>query len=55
MNMRLLLRMVRLLRNPPSGSRLVMMLVVVGLSLAVAGIEYLGYWPEWAKSARMRP
>lgn len=43
---RLLLRMARLARNPPSQRQVLLWAVIIGLCLALAGIEWLGLWPE---------
>lgn len=44
---RLLLRMAQLVRNPPSKQRIILWAVVIGLCLALAGIDKLGLWPDW--------
>lgn len=44
---RLLLRMAQLVRNPPSMQRIILWAVVIGLCLALAGIDKLGLWPDW--------
>ncbi len=44
---RLLLRMAQLVRNPPSMQRIILWAVVVGICLALAGMEKLGLWPVW--------
>ncbi|WP_294613487.1 hypothetical protein [Roseovarius sp.] len=41
-----LLRMARWARNPPGRNRRRMLLVVIGLALAIGGIEYFLGWPE---------
>lgn len=57
MNPRWFLHMARWARNPPSAARVKLVLAVVALCLAVAGIEALGLWPDWASAARgkLRP
>lgn len=55
MNPHLLMRLAHLLRHPPRGRRLLALLVALGLSLAIAGIEALWGWPEALTVARMRP
>ncbi|MCY1125321.1 hypothetical protein OU426_00500 [Frigidibacter sp. RF13] len=47
MNLRWLLRMSQWARNPPSMSRVILGAIVIGLCLLIAGIEWLGLWPEW--------
>lgn len=44
---RLLLKMTQLARNPPSMQRIILWAVVIGLCLALAGIDKLGLWPDW--------
>jgi hypothetical protein len=41
------LRMSRWTRNPPSLRMVLIVLAVLGLCLALAGVEYLWGWPEW--------
>lgn len=41
-----LLRAARWLRHPPSPQRLALIAVVVALALALAGLDYLGLWPQ---------
>jgi hypothetical protein len=43
---RMLLRMAQWARNPPSMGQVLLWAVVLGLCLAVAGIEWLGLWPD---------
>ncbi|MCX8507402.1 MAG: hypothetical protein ORN49_00745 [Rhodobacteraceae bacterium] len=43
---RLFLKMADLVRHPPSRQRILIWLVVIGLCLALAGIEWLGFWPQ---------
>jgi hypothetical protein len=47
MNLRPFLRMSQWARNPPSLRRVILGLAVIGLCLAIAGIEWLGLWPDW--------
>ena len=51
---RWLVRMARWVRNPPSEKRLLMIVVVLAICLAIYGIEWLGYWPDWATAERVR-
>lgn len=57
MILRHLLRMSRWARNPPSDQRVKLVLGLIVLCLAIAGIEYMGWWPEWATSQprKLRP
>ncbi|WP_171129216.1 MULTISPECIES: hypothetical protein [unclassified Ruegeria] len=57
MNPRHLLRMSKWARRPPSERRVKL---VFGMLLAcgvLAGIQYLGWWPDWAtlEPAKFRP
>ncbi len=47
MNMLWLLRMRRLLQNPPSPKRLKWIAVIIVISLLIFGFEQLFGWPEW--------
>ena len=47
MNLTFLLRMARWARHPPSMRRVILVAGVIGLCLALAGIEWLGVWPDW--------
>lgn len=40
------LRMSRWSRRPPSQRRVVLVLVVIALCLGLAGLQWLGLWPE---------
>ena len=51
-NLNWLVRASQWVRNPPSEKRVILVLVVVGLGLAIAGLEHFGLWPEWAKLER---
>ena len=53
MRMLHLLRMSRWARNPPSEKRVKMVFGIIVLALAIAGIEWLGLWPEWATTERI--
>jgi len=46
MNYRLLLRMARLVRNPPSAARVKLVLAVLGFCLALFAYEQMFGWPE---------
>lgn len=47
MNPRLLLRAARWARRPPRASRVRLGLVVIGLCLALAGLDRAGLLPDW--------
>lgn len=46
MNLRPFLRMSQWARHPPPMRRVILGLIVIGLCLAIAGIEWLGLWPD---------
>lgn len=50
-----LLRMAKWARRPPSAARVRLVVLIALACLAVAGIEALGLWPDWATAERMRP
>ncbi|MFT7058569.1 MAG: hypothetical protein ACJASV_001070 [Pseudorhodobacter sp.] len=47
MNFRLLLRMARWARKPPSEGHVKLVLGVVAFCLLLFGIEYFFGWPDW--------
>ena len=47
MNLHWLMRMSQWARHPPSWGRVKLVLGVVGLCLAVWGVELIWGWPEW--------
>jgi hypothetical protein len=53
MNPNWLLRMSRWARNPPSPTKVKLVFGVILLAAAIWGIEWLGYWPEWATAERL--
>ena len=46
MNLRWLLRMATWARRPPSMGRVLLGLAVLGAVLAIAGLQWAGFWPE---------
>ena len=44
-----LMRMSRWSRRPPGMSRVLVLLAVVAICLALAGLERAGFWPDWAR------
>ena len=54
MNPRWLFRMSRWARNPPSTQRVKLVFAIVAVSLLIVGIEWMGWWPDWATTQRMR-
>ncbi|WP_424830684.1 hypothetical protein [Ruegeria sp.] len=49
MNLRHLLRMSKWARNPPSEKQVIMVVVILLLCFALFGLEYMGWWPDWAE------
>lgn len=47
MNLTLLLRITRWIRNPPSPGRAMLILGVIAACLILAGIELFVGWPDW--------
>ncbi|AUH35000.1 hypothetical protein [Paracoccus tegillarcae] len=43
-----LIRASRWARNPPSRRMVILVFTIVALGLALLGLEYFGFWPEWA-------
>ena len=50
----LLVRMKRLAQHPPSWNRVLLGFGVAAFVAAIAGIEALGWWPDWATATRAR-
>lgn len=48
MNLIHLVRMSRWARNPPSAWRVKLVFGAVALALLIFGIEWMGWWPDWA-------
>jgi len=53
--LRILLRMSRWARNPPSPKRVRFVLVIIAICLLIYAIERTGWWPDWATAQRIRP
>lgn len=51
---RWLLRMSLWARNPPSKKRVQFVLGIIVVALLIAGMERMGWWPDWATAQRMR-
>ena len=45
------LRMVRWARNPPSADKVKLVFGIIAICLVVAGFEYFGFWPDWARTS----
>ena len=54
MNIAWLMRMRRWVQNPPSKERVKLVLWIIVILAVIFGIEYFGYWPEWATSERLK-
>lgn len=50
---RQLLRASMLARNPPSEKRVKFVFGVMAIALVIGGIEWMGWWPDWATSQRI--
>lgn len=48
------LRMARWAHRPPSAKRVRLVLAVIAVVLVIYGIEWMGWWPDWATANRMR-
>ncbi len=46
------LRMAKWARHPPSDKRIKLVAAVILICLLLLGIEWLGYWPDWARAQR---
>lgn len=53
MNIVWLMRMKRWVQNPPSPRRVKAVFIIIAIAAAIYGIEYMGWWPEWATAERM--
>lgn len=52
--MRHLVRMYLWAKNPPSPQRVKFVFGIVALCAVIAGVEWLGLWPDWATAQKMR-
>jgi hypothetical protein len=48
-----LLRMSKWARNPPSATRVKLVFGIIAVAAAIWGIEWMGWWPEWATAERI--
>ncbi len=48
-----LLRAKRWAQNPPSWGRVKLVFGVIIVALVIIGLEYFGFWPEWAKAEKI--
>ncbi len=49
------LRMARWARRPPSAARVKLVFGLIAVALVIYGIEWMGWWPDWATAERARP
>lgn len=49
------LRMAKWAHRPPSEARVKLVLAIIAIVLVIYGIEWLGLWPDWARTGKMRP
>ncbi len=47
MNILWFMRMARMVRNPPSKERVMMVVGVVAIAGGLIAVELLGFWPDW--------
>lgn len=47
------MRMSMWARRPPSERRVKLVFLAIAIVLVIGGIEYLGWWPDWAKTDRI--
>ena len=52
--LRWLLMASRWARNPPPMGRVILVAGVVLACLAIAGVQHLGFWPDWLTAAPRR-
>ena len=48
-----LMRMSQWARKPPSIKKVKLVFGVIALALIIAGIEWMGWWPDWATAERI--
>ena len=48
-----LLRMSKWARHPPSAARVKLVFGIIAVAAAIWGIEWMGWWPEWATAERI--
>lgn len=51
---RWLLHMAKWSRRPPPMWKIKLVLLILAVSLAILGVEKMGWWPDWATAAKMR-
>ncbi|MDG1167995.1 MAG: hypothetical protein P8N14_02265 [Sulfitobacter sp.] len=47
-----LMRMAQWARNPPSAKRVKFVFAIIALAAVIWGIEWIGWWPDWATAER---
>lgn len=53
MNLIWLLRMSKWAHHPPSAKRVKLVFAAIALALIIFGIEWMGWWPDWATAERV--
>lgn len=48
-----LFRMAKWARRPPSPARVKLVFAVLLIAAGIYGIEWLGWWPNWAQTQRI--
>lgn len=48
-----LLRMSKWARNPPSAARVKLVFGIIAVAFVIWGVEWMGWWPEWATAERI--
>ena len=49
-----LLRMAKWARHGPSAKRVKLVFAVVAIALLIAGLDRMGWWPDWARTEPMQ-
>ena len=42
-----------MVQNPPSIKRVKLLVAVLAIAAVIFGLEYFGFWPEWAQAERI--
>ena len=53
MNTIWLLRMSKWARHPPSAKRVKLVFAIILAAAVIYGIEWMGWWPDWATAQRL--
>ncbi len=49
-----LVRAKRWVQNPPSAARIKLVFGIIAACIAIVGLEWLEYWPDWATADSLR-